>query len=44
MREGRRETREGGNICIYKADSCCCTEETITQHGKATVFQLKKIK
>ena len=44
MKEGRRETQEEGNICIHRADSHCCTAETITQHGKATIFQFKKNK
>ena len=41
MKAGRRETQEEENICTH-ADSCCCTAETITQHGNTTIFQLKK--
>ena len=43
MKAGRRETQEEENICTH-ADSCCCTAETITQHGNTTIFQLKKKK
>ena len=25
-----REAQEGGDICIIKADSCCCMAETNT--------------
>lgn len=25
-----RETQEGGNIRMHRADSCCCTAETDT--------------
>ena len=36
--EGWEELRvEGGNICIYTADSLHCT--TDTQHCKASIFQ-----
>ena len=27
---GEREVQEGGNICIHRADSLCCTVETNT--------------
>ena len=27
---GEREAQEVGDICIYIADSCCCTAETNT--------------
>ena len=32
--------KEGGDMCIVTADSCCCTAET-NQHCKAIILQLK---
>ena len=35
----RRRRLEGGDVCIFMADSCCCTAET--NHCKAGVLRLK---
>ena len=37
---GGREAREGGDICVHTADSCCCTQR-LTRHCKAIILQLK---
>ena len=34
------EVQEEGNICIYIADSCCCTAE-LTQHCNTIILQQK---
>ena len=39
---GGRKAQEGGDICILIADSHCRTKPT--QHCKAIILQLKKIK
>ena len=35
---GGREVQEGGDMCIFMADSHCCMA---TRHCKAIIFQLK---
>ena len=32
------EALEGEDICIHKADSCCCSQK-LTQHDKANMLQ-----
>lgn len=39
-REWEGEIHEGGDICILKADSCCCTAKLI-QRCKTIILQLK---
>ena len=40
---GGRKVRDGGDMCILIADSCCCMAEA-NKHCKAIIFQLKNIK
>ena len=40
MGVGGREAEEGGDICIFIAESCCL-QQKVTQHFKAIIFQLK---
>ena len=46
MGVGGKKAREGGDICIYIADSCCCTAETniiLKSNSKPVKNKFKKV-